>query len=61
MSTKKDLIRNLEIAIDMLDRVEGTTIYNIQRDCSNWSDKEYSQMLQFMALFLFQLQSQDEE
>ena len=41
MDKKIDLITAFEIALDMLDRVDGTSLYNIQKDFYKYSDKEY--------------------
>jgi len=39
----------------MLDRIEGTTIYQIQKRAMGWTDKEYARMLEDLALFLLQV------
>ncbi len=58
MSKKDEFIKHLEIALDMLDRVEGTTIYQIQKNAMGWTDKEYSSMLEELAMFLLQIRRQ---
>lgn len=55
MSKKDEFIKHLEIALDMLDRIEGTTIYQIQKRAMGWTDKEYARMLEDLALFLLQV------
>jgi hypothetical protein len=45
----------------MLDRVEGTTIYQIQKNAMGWTDKEYSSMLEEIAMFLLQIRRQGEK
>ena len=61
MSSKKDFIYHLEIALDLLDRAEGTTLYEIQKKAGGWSDKDYSKMLGNIAGFLVQLKGYDED
>ena len=61
MSSKEEFIRHLEIALDVLDRVEGTTIYQIQKKTMGWTDKEYSKMLSSLGLFLIQVQQHKKE
>ena len=61
MSTKEEFIKHLEIALDVLDRVEGTTIYKIQKKTMGWTDKEYSKMLSSLALFLLKVKSNKED
>lgn len=46
---KVNLLRSLEIALDMLDRVEGSTIYEIQKRLNNYTDQEYRDMLEQIA------------
>jgi len=55
VSKKDEFIKHLEIALDMLDRIEGTTIYQIQKRAMGWTDKEYARMLEDLALFLLQV------
>jgi hypothetical protein len=55
MTDKNEFIRYLEIALDMLDRAEGTTLYDINKKIMGWTDKEYSQMLESLAIFLVQI------
>ena len=57
VSPKEEFIKHLEIALDMLDRVEGTTIYDIQKKTMGWTDKEYSKMLDQLAIFLLQVKN----
>tara|TARA_R100000664_G_C2673700_1_gene84626 strand:+ start:274 stop:477 length:204 start_codon:yes stop_codon:yes gene_type:complete len=42
----------LEIAIDLLDRAEGTKLYDVTRRLSGWSRKDYEEMLEMLALLL---------
>ncbi len=60
-SSKEEFIKHLEIALDVLDRVEGTTIYKIQKKTMGWTDKEYSSMLASLALFLLQVKNTKEQ
>jgi hypothetical protein len=46
---KIDLLRSLEMALDMLDRVEGTSLYEIQKRLNGYSDKEYHDMIEQLA------------
>ena len=57
VSPKEEFVNHLEIAVDMLDRVEGTTIYDIQKKAMGWSDKDYSKMLDQLAIFLLQVKN----
>ena len=61
MATKEEFIKYLEIALDVLDRVEGTTIYKIQKKTMGWTDKEYSKMLSSLALFLLKVKNHKED
>lgn len=61
MATKEEFIKYLEIALDVLDRVEGTTIYKIQKKTMGWTDKEYSKMLSSLALFLLKVKNNKED
>ena len=45
MDNKMDVMTALEIAIDMLDRVEGTELYKIQKKFYGYTDKEWDSML----------------
>jgi|TARA_R100000152_G_C6773423_1_gene200731 hypothetical protein len=60
MGKKIDLITAFEIALDMLDRVDGTALYNIQKDYYKYSDKEYQQMLKLLTGIYKYLLEQDE-
>ena len=60
MGKKIDLITAFEIALDMLDRVDGTSLYNIQKDYYKYSDKEYQQMLKLLTGIYKYLLEQDE-
>jgi len=55
MPDKSEFIRHLEIALDMLDRAEGTTLYDINKKMMGWTDTEYSDMLKSLAVFLVQI------
>jgi hypothetical protein len=61
VSAKKEFIKHLEIALDVLDRVEGTTIYKIQKKTMGWTDKEYSKMLSSLALLLLRVKNNKED
>lgn len=60
MNKKKiDLLRSLEIAIDMLDRVEGTSLYEIQKRLHGYSDKEYHDMIEQLASIYNHVKNKD--
>lgn len=40
--------RALALAIDMLDRVDGTTLYNIQKKFYGYSDSEYQEHIRVL-------------
>ncbi len=56
----KDLIRSLEIALDMLDRSEGTALYEVQKRVWGWSDKRYNQAIDDLALIMMTLQKTED-
>ena len=43
-----DIVTAFEICIDMLDRVEGTTLYDITKKYYGYDDKDYQQSLEIM-------------
>ncbi len=47
--SKISILTALEIAIDMLDRVEGTSIYELQKRYYGYTDKEYDQTVKHLA------------
>jgi hypothetical protein len=51
--------KSLEIAIDMLDRVEGTALYDVQKKIMGWTDKEYQTMIESLSLLYIYLNSKD--
>mgnify|MGYP004372079577 CR=1 FL=1 len=53
------MIRSLEIAIDMLDRSEGTALYTVQKKVWGWSDKEYQEAIYDMGNIMLQLKLED--
>tara|TARA_R110000824_G_scaffold41684_1_gene123805 strand:- start:97 stop:276 length:180 start_codon:yes stop_codon:yes gene_type:complete len=53
------MIRSLEIAIDMLDRSEGTALYIVQKKVWGWSDKEYQEAIYDMGRIMLQLKLED--
>jgi hypothetical protein len=55
------LIKSLEIAIDMMDRSEGTALYQIQKKVWGWKDKEYQQAIEDLGFLLLNLRRKDEE
>lgn len=61
MAKMEDFVKHLEIALDVLDRVEGTTVYEIQKKSSGWTDKDYSDMLSSLAIFLLQIQTKKKD
>lgn len=63
MANTSRLIKSLEIAIDMMDRSEGTALYQIQKKVWGWSDKEYQQAIEDLGFLLLTVRtkSKDEE
>lgn len=62
MSKKKiNILRSLEIALDMLDRVEGTSLYEIQKKLNDYTDKEYQQMIEQLANMYNFLKNQEKK
>ena len=47
--SKIDIIKALMITIDMLDRIEGTSIYNIQKKHYGYTDAEYQQAIKHLT------------
>lgn len=45
---KIELLTALMIAIDMLDRVEGTALYEIQKKHYGYNDKEYQETIKHL-------------
>jgi hypothetical protein len=45
VNKRVSVLMALEMAIDMLDRVEGTEIYNIQKKFYGYSDQDWDEML----------------
>jgi hypothetical protein len=43
-----DIVTAFEICIDMLDRVEGTALYNITKEYYGYGDKDYQASLEIM-------------
>jgi hypothetical protein len=57
------LIKSLEIAIDMMDRSEGTALYQIQKKVWGWSDKDYQRAIEDLGFLLLtiKIRKNDEE
>jgi hypothetical protein len=55
------LIKSLEIAIDMLDRSEGTALYQVQKKVWGWSDKEYQKSIEDLGFLLLSMRMKDED
>ena len=45
---KQKRMKLTAICIDMLDRVEGSIIYNIQKKLYGYTDDEYQEAIQFL-------------
>lgn len=59
---KIDLVTALMICIDMLDRVEGTALYDIQKKHYGYSDKEYQESIKHLeGIYNFMRKRQQEE
>ena len=61
MQNSNRLIKSLEIAIDMMDRSEGTALYQIQKKVWGWKDKEYQQAIEDLGFLLLNLRRKNEE
>lgn len=57
----KSLISSLEIALDILDRVEYTKIYEASMNVSGWKHKDYIKMLEDLAILLIKLKGIPDE
>ena len=57
------LTKSLEIAIDMMDRSEGTALYQIQKKVWGWRDKEYQEAIEDLGFLLLsvRIKNKDEE
>lgn len=60
MRNSRRLIRSLEIAIDMLDRSEGTALYEVQKQVWGWTNKEYENAIEDLGFLLLSLKTRDE-
>lgn len=52
MKDKKKLktsIKSMMIAIGLLDRVQGTEIYKLEKEFYGWTDNDYEQMLEHLG------------
>tara|TARA_R110000824_G_scaffold76008_1_gene192742 strand:+ start:653 stop:850 length:198 start_codon:yes stop_codon:yes gene_type:complete len=58
---RQKYVKSLEIAVDLLDRADGTSLYNITKKISGWTNKDYSQMLEHLALLLIQFKYLEED
>tara|TARA_Y100001973_G_scaffold49899_1_gene74098 strand:+ start:1147 stop:1326 length:180 start_codon:yes stop_codon:yes gene_type:complete len=47
------------MALDILDRAEGTKLYDVTRRLSGWSRKDYEGMLEMLALLLLKFKKLD--
>jgi hypothetical protein len=56
---KVNLLRSLKMALDMLDRVEGSAIYEIQKRLNSYTDQEYRDMLEQIADMYNHLKSRE--
>lgn len=57
---RKKQIECLKIAIDVLDRAEGTILYNEAKKLSGWSDRSYSEAIEMLATMLAKIKKLDE-
>ena len=60
-NARKKYIKSLEIAMDLLDRAEGTSLYNVTKKLSGWSNKDYNEMLEHLAKLLLRFRQEDKE
>ncbi len=42
----KSSVNSMMIAIELLDRIQGTEIYKLEKDFYKWSEQEYEDMLE---------------
>lgn len=61
MANTSRLIKSLEIAIDMMDRSEGTALYQIQKKVWGWSDKEYQQAIEDLGFLLLTVRTRNKD
>jgi len=45
----KASVKSMMIAIGVLDRVQGTEIYKLEKEFYGWSDNDYEQMLEHLG------------
>tara|TARA_R110000824_G_scaffold44611_7_gene129654 strand:+ start:4271 stop:4465 length:195 start_codon:yes stop_codon:yes gene_type:complete len=60
VQNSKRLIKSLEIAIDMMDRSEGTALYQIQKKVWGWSDKDYQKAIEDLGILLLSIRAKNE-
>ena len=58
---RREQIEYLEIALDVLDRAEGTIFYNETKKLSGWSDKDYLKTLDMLASILKNIKNIDRD
>ena len=61
MASSSRLIKSLEIAIDMMDRSEGTALYQIQKKVWGWSDKDYQQAIEDLGFLLLTIRMKKDD
>ncbi len=61
MESSSRLIKSLEIAIDMMDRSEGTALYQIQKKVWGWSDKDYQQAIEDLGFLLLTIRMKKDD
>ena len=61
MDSSSRLIKSLEIAIDMMDRSEGTALYQIQKKVWGWSDKDYQQAIEDLGFLLLSIRMKKDD
>ena len=61
MDSSSRLIKSLEIAIDMMDRSEGTALYQIQKKVWGWSDKDYQQAIEDLGFLLLTIRMKKDD
>ena len=55
------MIKALEIAIDMLDRTDGTALYEVQKSLWGWSDKEYQESIENLGHLLLAIRNEGQD
>ena len=61
MQKRKAAAESLAIALEVLDRVQGTAVYNLQKRLSGFTDAEYEEALETIGEIFLLLSPQPPE